>query len=185
MAHDQRSSKTTINLSVDTNVLGVIRKEAEQKGVSVNSRINTILTDYTMFYKRAEEFESVTFPKEYFEMALEYIDEKKLEEYFDTLLSGLIKTVLMDFGVSINLENTIRYFLQAVAVKSNGYNSVTHYVDENDHDCIILRHSWNIKWSRVACCTLAKHIGNLLHCHYECEPLPKSIIIRILERLIR
>lgn len=79
------SKKITINLSFGSEILGIIREEAKQKNVSLNQKINSILTDYVYFYKRAEEFESVTFPKDYFELVLDIIDERKLKEYFDTL----------------------------------------------------------------------------------------------------
>jgi hypothetical protein len=177
--------KSTISLSLHTKILDIIRRESKEKGISINSRINNILRDYVTFYKRAQEFESVTFPKDYFQFVIDNVDEEKLNEYFDRLLSGLIETVLRDFEVPISLENIVKYFLEYVAVKSGGYNSVTHYVDEHEHHCIVLRHSWNIKWSRSACKTLAKYIAQLLHCHYECEALPKSIIIRILEKNIK
>jgi hypothetical protein len=179
------NTKTTINLSFDSNLLESIRKEAKERGLSINSRINGILRDYVLFYKRAQEFESVTFPKDYFQFALDNIEEEKLVAYFDRLLSGLIKTVLSDFKVPISLENIVKYFLEYVAVKSNGYNAVTYYLDEKGYPCVVLRHSWDIKWSRCACSTLAKHIADLLHCHYECEALPKSIIIKIVEKNVR
>ena len=98
---ESRDKKTTVNLFIDKNIINEIRKEADNKGISLNSRLNNILTDYVWFYKRAEEFQSVTFPKEYFQFVLDNIDEQKLTEFFDTLLSGLIPTVLLDFKVPI------------------------------------------------------------------------------------
>lgn len=69
--HNERkqSRKTTVNLFLESDILDEIRKEAKQRGISLNSRINSILTKYINFYKRAEEIDDTcVIPKSIFSL---------------------------------------------------------------------------------------------------------------------
>ncbi len=57
LGREAKSSKATVNLFIDQNVLTNLKEEANSKGISLNSKINTILNKYVNFYRRTEETE--------------------------------------------------------------------------------------------------------------------------------
>ncbi len=182
---ETKTSKTNVNLSLDSQVIEAIREEADESGTSLNYRINTILKKYIQLYKKSEEYETLILPKEFFQFALDNIEENKMIEFFNNILSGMIPTILHHFGVPITLENIIKYFLSNVGSGAGAHSGATQYTDEEGHKCIVLRHVYTLKWSKIICSTLSKQIADLLHCHCECETLPKSVIIKILEKNIQ
>lgn len=181
----ENRGKANVNLSIDSNVLDVIRDEAKQNGTSVNSKVNTILSNYVTFYKKAEEFESITLSREYFQFALDNIDEQNHVDFFNNYLSGIIQTFLANVKAPVTFDNIIKHFLQNVGVKAGAQKTVSHFVDHDGRDCILLTHVYDIKWSRITCNSLVKQIENLLNCHCECKSMPKSVIIKIMEKHVR
>ena len=59
---------------------------------------------YIQLYKKSEEYETLILPKEFFQFALDNIEENKMIEFFNNILSGMIPTILHHFGVPITLE---------------------------------------------------------------------------------
>ena len=51
----KESKKLTVTFAIDEKILNELRNDAEFNGISLNSKINNILTKYVTFYKHAEE----------------------------------------------------------------------------------------------------------------------------------
>jgi predicted HicB family RNase H-like nuclease len=54
------SKKATVNLFIDENVIGELKKEADYHGISLNAKVSSILTKHVNFYRHAEALEAVT-----------------------------------------------------------------------------------------------------------------------------
>jgi hypothetical protein len=54
--------KSNITLAVDTEVLNILKNISEGEGLSINSKINSILWKYISFYKYVEQDGSLIIP---------------------------------------------------------------------------------------------------------------------------
>lgn len=111
----RQPKKTTVNLFVESNILEAIRKEAQQKGISLNSRINSILTKYIQLYKRGEEIDDICIvPKKYFQFIVDYVDvDLNATKVADVLLVW-IPVLFNDLNIPFTLENFIKYAIEQV-----------------------------------------------------------------------
>jgi len=82
----KNNKKSNITLAVDTDVIDTIKNISEGEGLSINSKINSILCKYTSFYKYVEQDSSLIIPSRSVKFFIENIDEEKwIQEYSNTL----------------------------------------------------------------------------------------------------
>jgi hypothetical protein len=78
--------KSNITLSIDTEVQNILKNIAACEGLSINSKINSVLWKYITFYKYVEQDSSLIIPSRSVHFFIENIDEEKwIEEYSDML----------------------------------------------------------------------------------------------------
>lgn len=76
----KESKKATVNLFIDENVIGELKKEADYHGISLNAKVSSILTKHSNFYRHAEALEAVTWSLKVFSSFLELMDEDRVIE---------------------------------------------------------------------------------------------------------
>lgn len=108
---------TTINLFVDSDILEDIRKEALSDGVSLNAKVNDILTSYSLLYKYNKEQDAVFITGKTDRFFLDSIDENKLIDHYIEVTSDLAASMLIERNVPFTLDNFIRYIIEGVAKK--------------------------------------------------------------------
>src|ERR671919_2988767 len=80
------NKKSNITLAIDTEIQNILKNIAEGEGLSVNSKINSILWKYISFYKYVEQDNSLVIPSRSVNFFVENIDEEKwIQEYSDML----------------------------------------------------------------------------------------------------
>lgn len=80
------NKKSNITLAIDSEIQSVIKNVSEAEGLSVNSKINSILWKYISFYKYVEQDTSLIVPSRSVNFFVENIDEDKwIKEYSDML----------------------------------------------------------------------------------------------------
>jgi hypothetical protein len=177
------SKKTTVNLFLESSILAEIREEAKQKGVSLNSRINSILTKYVQFYKRAEEVDDTCIiPKKYFQFVIDNIEEEKNIAQISEMHRLWIPALFNDLNVSFTLENFIKYAFRQVGINSRTIDNVTYHLDEDGNHILAFTHRFGLKWSRAASFAVATVIEELLQYRTERSIYPGSFVIKVLER---
>jgi hypothetical protein len=78
--------KSNIILAVDTEIVNILKNISEAEGLSINSKINSVLWKYISFYKYVEQDSSLIIPSRSVDFFIENIDEDKwMQEYSDTL----------------------------------------------------------------------------------------------------
>jgi hypothetical protein len=73
----QQPRRVTVNLFIEEGIVNSLRQDAQDKRVSLNARINEILSKYINFYKRAEEYGSAVIVSTQFAVFIELMDEEK------------------------------------------------------------------------------------------------------------
>jgi hypothetical protein len=183
--HNERkqSRKTTVNLFLESDILDEIRKEAKQRGISLNSRINSILTKYVQFYKRAEEVDDTyVIPKKYFQFAIDNINEEDNISQVTEMHRLWVPAFLNDLNIPFTLENFVKYAAMQVGINSRTIDNVTYHRDEEGNHILAFTHRFGLKWSRVLSSGLVTFIEELLHYRTEHSIYHGSFVIKVLER---
>ena len=179
----RQRKKSTVNLFVDSDVLEVIRNDASQKGISLNSKINTILAKYVRFYRQAEETDDTCIvPKRYFQFVIDNIDvEVNIAKVAEGLLVW-IPALLNDLNVPFTLENFVKYIVELVGVNGRTIDGIITHHDQEGNYILSFTHQFGIRWSQVLSKALTKVIEELLHYRTEYSLYSGNFVIKILKR---
>jgi hypothetical protein len=183
--HNERklSRKTTVNLFLESDILDEIRKEAKQRGISLNSRINSILTKYINFYKRAEEIDDTcVIPKKYFQFTIDNIHEEDNIKQVADMHRIWVPAFLHDINVPLTIENFVEYAARQVGINSRTIDNVTYHLDKEENRVLAFTHRFGLKWSRVLSRSLAIFIEELFNFRTEVSVYSGSFVIKVLER---
>jgi hypothetical protein len=71
----KKCKKSNITLAIDTEVVDMLKGVAEGEGLSINSKINSILWRYIIFYRYVEQDGSLVIPSRSVNFFIENIDE--------------------------------------------------------------------------------------------------------------
>jgi hypothetical protein len=177
--------KTTVNLFLDSNILEDIRKEAENENISLNAKINTILTDYSLLHKYSHEQDAVYVTGRSFQFMLNNIDENKFIDEYKAVTTDLATSMLIERNVSFTLDNVIKYIIEGVAKRSGSFRKFTRFKNKEGHTCLLFRHNHGAKWSKIFGTGMSKLLEHLLKCHTAQTLLPSSVLIKISEKDIQ
>jgi hypothetical protein len=176
--------KTTITFSIDSDLIDYVEKESKAKGTSLNALMNSIITKYIFFHKPGQEVGIQFIPKKSFLFLINRVDELEHAKHIEDHLYEFIQVYLHDRKLPLTLENVMNCFFEEIAIGSGAIDSITHYVNAEGNTIIVFKHSYEIKWSNTNCIVYKNLFERLLNLHIECEPLPNSIIVKILEKNI-
>jgi hypothetical protein len=94
---------------ISDEVDGLLQKDAEEKGTSVNALVNSIFTKYVEWDRYAGRFGYVSIGKDLLSSILAATDEEKLVEIGDRLGSDLTKQFILFWFKRVNLETFLAY----------------------------------------------------------------------------
>ncbi len=173
------STRSNVIISVDSNILEAIKQESEKTGNSVNSKINQILSKYTMFYRFIEETEPHVFlPPKFYLSIICLIGEKEFLKFLEKHSFEGIPSLFMNHNIEMTLDNFIKYFLQGPMIWGGAYSSF-HYTKDDGHYTIVLEHIKNLKWSDLMGTGLCNLIKNLLKYDSTFEAFDNKTILHI------
>lgn len=167
--------KSTITLSLDQEILDRMEMEAIQKGLSVNANVNAVLLKYTHFYKEIEERETQLMPKKAFQFYIDHVDVSEHARFLEELLFEQIQITFHEKKLALNLKNMIEDFFENIAVNAGSINTIKHYVDDDGHLIIAIKHSYSVAWSEASSIAFKNLFARLLNYHVETKPLPNSL----------
>lgn len=185
MSSEAKSSKATVNLFIDQEVLAELRKEAASSGVSLNSKINSILNKYVNFYRRTEETEHLSVEPRQWAVFLEMMDEKKPIEAMKS--DGNANNIIAYFkhnNIPLTTDSLIKTVFENVAQWTGMCNKFRQYIDDQGYRHLIFDHRYGIKWSRIVSDVFSDLIKDTLGFPSEVSLLHNTFEIKILEREI-
>lgn len=177
--------KTTVNLFVDSNILDDIRKEAQNEGISLNAKVNDILATYSLFYKYIKEQDGVFVTGRGYQFILDSIDENKFIDSYKAVTNDLATSMLIERNVPFTLDNIIKYLIEGVAKNSGSFKKFVRFKDEKGFTCLLFRHNYGDKWSKILGTGMCYLLEYILKCHTHLTLLPNSALIRIIEKDIQ
>jgi hypothetical protein len=145
----ERIKKSTISLALDAETLDKLKNMAEGEGLSINSKINSVLWKYITFNKYVEEDGSLIIPSRSVNFFIENIDEERwIQEYSDTL-DEIVPFFFLELKTIPTLENTLRIVFDRLLLYGGSYKGCSCNADNNGNLNLVFRHEYNIKWSRI------------------------------------
>ena len=162
--------------------MSAISEEAEHEGLSTNSKVNSILKKYVLFYRLAELDQPVCIPSRSFHFVLENIDESKLIEEYKTTVCDLIPSILVQQKIPLTIENWIRYVCDGILIYSGAIQNFSYHIDNEGCLCLAFKHVHGVKWSRIISKVFSYQLESMLQLHTVPTVLPSTIILKILEK---
>jgi hypothetical protein len=170
---------------VDSNVLEDIQKDALNDGVSLNARINDILTSFSLLYKYNKEQEAVFITGKSQRFFLDNIDESKFINHYREVTTDLAASMLIERNVPFTLDNFIKYIIEGVAKHSGSFKKFVLFKDEEGYSCLLFRDNFGDKWSKIFGTGMCNLLEHLLKCHTSLTVLSNSALIKMLEKDIK
>jgi hypothetical protein len=175
--------KTKIRLTIDDHILKEISKESEAKGLSVNTKINAILTKYVNYDRHAESLRCIHISNRRFKSLLDSMDEGKLLEGFKTDMTDIVPTAHIEHNTPATLDGLIKYFFQNIGLNAGLYQNFSYFKGKENRLYFAFKHDYGIKWSRVLSAGFTHLIENTLNYHTKCVKIfPSSIVLETLEK---
>jgi hypothetical protein len=176
------SKKVTVNLFIEEDIVNSLRKDALDKGISLNARINAILSKYVNFYKRAEEYESCIITSRQFSVFLESMDEDKAIEVMSNDGTAAIVAYMQHYNIPMTFENMVHFTFENMALASGVCSKFTQYSDQEGYRWLVFDHRYGIKWSRIISKVFSYIIENTCNIHTTAILLPNTISLKVLQK---
>lgn len=173
--------KTHSTFSIDNELLDKIELHAKKKKFSLDSTINNILSNYIHFYKEIEERNLQIIPKKAFQYYINKIDVVEHASFIEPLLLEIIQIYFQESERPITLQNIVQ-FLETVVVNTGAIDTANHYVNSDGYLIIIIKHSYNLKWSKTCCLVFKNLFKHILNYHVHYEAMANSLLLKILEK---
>jgi hypothetical protein len=176
--------KSNITLAIDTEILNLLKNISEGEGLSINSKINSILWKYISFYKYVEQDGSLIIPSRSVNFFIEHIDEEKwIQEYSDTL-EEIVPYFFLELKAEQTVENTLKVVFDRLLAYGGSYKGYSSHVDNDGYLNLVFRHVYGIKWSRILSTVYTRFIqGTLNQPAYTLNVAEKWFAIRLSVRI--
>ncbi|HEX2230903.1 MAG TPA: hypothetical protein VHG34_01810 [Nitrososphaeraceae archaeon] len=141
--------KSNITLAIDAEIQDTLKNIAEGEGLSINSKINSVLWKYITFYKYVEQDRSLIIPSRSVHFFIQNIDEDKwIEEYIYTL-EEIVPFFFIELKTPQTLENTLKVVFDRLLAYGGSYKGYSCQVDKDGNMNLVFQHDYGIKWSRI------------------------------------
>ena len=171
--------KSNLTLSIDNKMISRLKNDAEIEGLSVNAKVNSILSKYMLFYKRAEEQKSVTVSSKVYALMLEEFDDEKAQKLVHDTASVMIPSVFIQNNIPFTLDNLIKYSFQSISLWSGVYTHFNFYKNANGDLSLIFEHNFGERWSKVLGISFANLINTMLGLSAEYKAMLNMVSINV------
>jgi hypothetical protein len=179
----KNNKKSNITLAIDTEILNMLKNIAEGEGLSINSKINSILWKYITFYKYVEQDSSLVIPSRSVHFFIENIDEDKWIEEYSDMLNEIVPFFFLELKTPPTLENTLKVVFDRLLAYGGSYKGYSSHLDNDGCLNLVFRHENGVKWSRILSTIYTRFIQKTLNQPaYPLNVAEKWFAIRLSER---
>jgi hypothetical protein len=155
--------KSNITLAIDTKIQNTLKNIAEGEGLSINSKINSILWKYITFYKYVEQDGSLVIPSRSVHFFIENIDEDKWIEEYSDMLNEIVPFFFLELKTPQTLENTLKVVFDRLLSYGGSYKGYSCQGEKDGNMSLVFRHEYGIKWSRILSAVYTRFIEKTLN----------------------
>jgi hypothetical protein len=179
----KNNKKSNITLAIDTEIVNTLKNIAEGEGLSINSKINSILWKYISFYKYVEQDNSLIVPSRSVNFFIENISEEKWIQEYSNMLEEIVPFFFLELKTAQMLENTLKVVFDRVLAYGGSYKGYSWHEDKDGYINLVFRHEYGIKWSRILSTVYTGFIKKTLNQHaYPLNVAETWFAIRISQR---
>jgi hypothetical protein len=154
----------------------ILRKDAEQIGISVNALINKILIKYKEWDRLVDRFGFISIASETFRSILEEVDDKKLENIAKNLGRYMPESITMFWFKEFNLETILKTL--SLFSKYSGLQKTEVLMDERGV-VITFHHDLGEKWSTFLKYFIAEYVKNAVKIPPKTEVVNNLVAIHL------
>ena len=165
MMQDTNGKKASVTLScrLDKTLYNLLQNDAKDKGITLNSLINSISKRYVSWERYAAEVGFIPLAKETVRLIFENLDEKKMHKIAEHLGMTIPKELILLMFKKVDFESIVSF----IELTSSRYGMVQHTNSEDHHD-MILYHDVNEQFSKFLSCVIKTMAEELA---FKCEVL--------------
>lgn len=154
------SRKETVSLAIDARVLQELKKEASSQNLSLNAKINSVLSKHVDFYKINADLGGITWDYKAFLSLLDLVeDESKVVDILWNEGGPSIMSYFNHNNIGMIKENIIKHLCERIGIWTGHYSFFNHYTDSEGYTCLVFDHKFGIKWSRILAIQRYSSIG--------------------------
>jgi hypothetical protein len=159
----QQPRRVTVNLFIEEGIVNSLRQDAQDKRVSLNARINEIVsTQFAVF--------------------IELMDEEKTAEIMQTDGTATMLAYFQHNNIPITLDSIIEVAFANVSIASGVCTKFTQHIDEEGYRCLVFDHRYGIKWSRIIAKVFSYLLEKTCNVNISATLLPNTIALKIIDR---
>jgi hypothetical protein len=179
----KRVKKSNITLAIDSEIQNALKNIAEGEGLSINSKINSILWKHLTFYKYVEQDSSLIIPSRSVHFFIENIDEDKWIQEYSDMLEEIVPFFFLELKTAQTLENTLKVVFDRLLAYGGSYKGYSCQSDKDGNMNLLFRHEYGIKWSKILSAVYSQFIRKTLnHSAYPLNVAETWFAIRLSER---
>jgi hypothetical protein len=141
---DKKAVSESITLRISKPVLDSIRKEADNKEISINTLANQIFVHHVDWNNNAARAGLVAFPKPLLIKMMDGYSEKQVSELAGNIAKNHVKNIIL----LLRKEHSIETFLDVIEswVRA-GFPFIHEFDDERQMHSFVIQHELSKKWS--------------------------------------
>ena len=159
----RNNKKSNITLAIDREIQSVLKNISEAEGLSINSKINSVLWKYISFYKYVEQDSSLIVPSGSVDFLIENIDEDKWIKEYSEMLEEIVPFFFLELKAAETLENTLKVVFDRLLAYGGSYKGFSCHVDKDGNMNLVFRHEYGMKWSRILSAVYTRFIQRTLN----------------------
>ncbi len=168
---------TTRTIRIPQKLDKLLEKDADNKRVSTNSLISSIITKYAKWDRYSELLQFVSLPPDMLKLFVESLDDEKIIEIGQRLASRHVQEFIMFWYKKISLST----FFDALALSCR-YGGTAKYEMEKTEErtyIVTMHHNLGIKWSKFLQCSLDEGLKNTFKVNPEFHITESSVVFQI------
>lgn len=173
------NTKSNVTISTDKKIFDEIKKNAKNKGQSVNALLNNVITKYVLLYGPVEEQDGIILPHKFFSGLLEYIPDDNLVKLLYGEGFEVVRSIFVQGGISLTMDNLIKYMFEGIALWAGTYYKFRKYYDDDGWLCLAFEHRYGIKFSKALGLAFSDIIKNILNHNAEHKVTSSTILVRV------
>lgn len=176
-----KNKRSSITLALDEDVLEIIRSEAKSEGISINAKINNILSKFAFFYRYVEKTGASILLSKTTDFVVENIDEEKWIQEMKRVVMDAYPILMLEHNGTLRLQNIIA-MLSKDAIYCGIYKGFSYHLDDEGYLNFVFRHERGLKWSRILSEGYSHFLEKTLNWHIQSTVFESGLIIKVLER---
>jgi hypothetical protein len=174
------SSSSSITLRFRTEILDMLRHEAKQRRINVNTLSSQIIADHVEYGSYASASGMVSFPKSLLIRMMERLEENEVEMLYEHIAKNEFK----DLTLLLKGEYSLQSFLNTIEawLRISNFQYSYNISDSGNKHRLVIQHDMGKRWS-LYFEKLFSHAFNSLHStnRLKCETTDNIVAFTVLE----